>query len=113
MIGWQRPDRFCLKSHDTERSRPRSAGGSLTQFPIRSVCAAGLVGNPIQPRAWLITKESVLSASLPHLSPSPPGPYLKYLEVDGGTGLLEAVSSPPMRGASLGSTGLRLAPYST
>lgn len=68
--------------------------------------------NPIQPRAWLITKENVLSVSL-LLSLSPPRPFLKYLEVDGGTGLLEAVGSAPMRGASLGLIGLWVAPYST
>lgn len=53
-----------------------------------------------------------LSSPLP-LSPSPPGPYLKYLEEDGGTGLLEAVSSAPMRGASPELIGLWLASYST
>lgn len=34
------------------------------------------------------------------LPPSPPGPYLKYLEVDGGTSLLEAVSCSNERGLS-------------
>lgn len=49
----------------------------------------------------------------PSPPPSPPRPFLKYLEVDGGTGLLEAVSSAPMRGAALGLIGLWVAPYST
>lgn len=46
------------------------------------------------------------------LPPSPPEPYLKYLEVDGGTSLLEAVSCAPMREASLVLIGLWVAPYS-
>ncbi len=104
---------FCLKSHDTKHSRPTvSAGGLFTQFPIRSVCTRDLMGNPIQLRAWLITKENVLSVSPLSVPPSPPGPYLKYLEVDGGTSLLEAVSCAPMRGASLVLIWLWVAPYS-
>lgn len=69
------------------------------------------MGNPMQPQAWLITKDNVLLVSpLFSVSLSPPGSYLKYLKVDGGAGLLEAVSSATMRSVSLG---LLVAPYPT
>lgn len=69
-IGWWHPDRFLSGPMIPRASCPTiSAGGSFTQFPlIRCVYTPGLMGNPIQPQAWLITKENVLSASLPRLS---------------------------------------------
>lgn len=47
------------------------------------------------------------------LSPSPPRSCLKYFEVDGGTSLLEVVSSDPTRGVYLGLIGLSVAPHPT
>ncbi len=103
---------FCLKSHDTERSHPTvSTGGKSTQFCLHAgaswemPAAAEGKGND--------KRKCSVHLSPWSFSPSPPGPYLKYLEVDGGSGLLEAVSSAPMRAASLGLIGLWFAPYST
>lgn len=72
------------------------------------------MGNPIQPQAMLDNKRkwSLLAHLSLSLSPSPLESYLKYLELDGGAGMLEAVSSAPMRGASLGLIGLWVAPHS-
>lgn len=57
------------------------------------------------------------SIAAPTLSSFPPGAYLKYLEVEGGTGLLETVSPTPMgaglSGADSGGGGGGGAPHST
>lgn len=89
----QLPYRFCRRFI---HSVPRKA--CLCSEPHgKSHTATGMFDNKRKYSVGLLPRS---------LSPSPPVPYLKYLEVDGGTSLSEAVSRAPVRGASLGLIGL-------